>query len=301
LGVPAERVARTLQLGFGDQRLGYFVTNGKQYQVLSQLERDFRNEPNDLGNVYVRGDAGELLSLDHFVTAEEETAPTAIYRYDRYASATISAGLAPGRALGDGIRALDEVKAKVLPDSMTTALAGEARDFVDSSSSLVFAFGLALVIIYLILAAQFESFIDPLVILLTVPMSLGGAVMALRWTNSSINIFSQIGLIMLLGLVTKNAILIVEFANQERKNGLSALDAAIMAGVERYRPILMTSLATILGVAPIALSLGASSGSRQSLGIAVVGGMLGATLLSLYLVPALYALFSRLKPDVAKE
>ncbi len=297
LGVPADRVARTLQLGFGDQRLGYFVRNGKQYQVLSQLERDFRNEPSDLSSVYVRGGAGELLSLDHFVSTEEQTAPSAIYRYDRYASATIQAGLSPGSALGDGIRALDEVSAQTLPDTMTTALAGEARDFADSSSSLAFAFGLALLIIYLILAAQFGSFIDPLIILFTVPMSLAGAVLALRITGSSVNIFSQIGIIMLLGLVTKNAILIVEFANQERAKGLSALEAATLAGVERYRPILMTSLATILGVAPIALALGAASGSRQSLGIAVVGGMLGATFLSLYLVPALYALISRFKPS----
>lgn len=301
LGVPASQVARALQLGFGDQRLGYFVMNGKQYQVLSQLERPFRNEPSDLQSVYVRGNTGELLSLDHFVNTEEQTVPSAIYRYDRYVSATVSAGLAPGNALGDGIRALDEVKAQTLPDTVTTSLAGEARDFVDSSSSLAFAFGLALLIIYLILAAQFESFIDPLVILLTVPMSLGGAVWALSMTSSTVNIFSQIGIIMLLGLVTKNAILIVEFANQERANGLSALEAAILAGAERYRPILMTSLATTLGVLPIALALGAASGSRQSLGIAVVGGMLGATFLSLYLVPALYVLFSRFKRKHAPE
>lgn len=301
LGVPANQVARALQLGFGDQRLGYFVMNGKQYQVLSQLERPFRNEPSDLQQVYVRGNTGEMLSLDHFINTREQTVPSAIFRYDRYVSATVSAGLAPGNALGDGIRALDEVKAQTLPDTVATALAGEARDFVDSASSLSFAFGLALLIIYLILAAQFESFVDPLIILLTVPMSLSGAVLALKWTSSTINIFSQIGIIMLLGLVTKNAILIVEFANQERAKGLPVLEAATLAGVERYRPILMTSLATILGVLPIALALGASSGSRQSLGIAVVGGMLGATFLSLYLVPALYVLFSRLKQRASAE
>lgn len=298
LRVPASEVARTLQLGFGDQRLGYFVMNGKQYQVLSQLERPFRNEPSDLQSVYVRGGSGELLSLDHFVSTSEQTVPTAIYRYDRYVSATVSAGLAPGKALGDGIRALDEVKAQTLPDSISSALAGEARDFEDSNSSLTFAFGLALLIVYLVLAAQFESFIDPLIILLTVPMSLAGAVLALDWTHSTLNIFSQIGIIMLLGLVTKNAILIVEFANQERAKGASAVQAAVLAGAERYRPILMTSFSTILGVLPIALALGAASGSRQSLGIAVVGGMVGATALSLYLVPALYAVFSR-RPRIA--
>lgn len=292
LGVSALDVARTLQLTFGDQRFGYYVQNGKQYQVIGQLDREFRNEPDDLKNVYVRSRDDRLISLDNLVSWDEQVVPSAIYRFDRYISATVSGGLAEGYTLGDGIRVLDEVAQKTLPPSFNTSLAGQARDFADSSSSLAFAFGLALLIVYLVLAAQFESFIDPIIILLSVPMALSGAVLALALTGSSINVFSQIGIIMLVGLVTKNGILIVEFANQRRDAGLSRLDAVLEAAADRFRPILMTSLATVLGVLPIALSLGAASGSRQSLGIAVVGGLLLATFLSLFLVPALYSFLS---------
>ena len=292
LGVSALDVARTLQLTFGDQRFGYFVMNGKQYQILGQLDRPFRNEPEDLKRLKVRNRDGELVSLDNLVTWREQTVPSALYRFDRYVSATVSAGLAEGYTLGDGIRALDEVAREVLPPTFNRALAGQAREFADSSSSLTFAFGLALLIVYLVLAAQFESFIDPFTILLSVPLALSGAVLSLQLTGSSLNIFSQIGIIMLVGLVTKNGILIVEFANQKRDAGLGRLAAAADAARDRFRPILMTSLATILGVLPIALSLGAASASRQSLGIAVVGGLLGATFLSLYLVPALYSFLS---------
>jgi len=293
LGVDVANVARTLQLSFGDQRLGYYIQNGKQYQVISQLDRPFRNEPADLRSIFVKNEHSELVSLDNLISWEESVVPGAIYRYDRYVSATVSAGLTNGYTLGDGIAALDQVSKQVLPAGIDTSLAGEARDFADSSSSLLFAFFLALLVVYLVLAAQFESFIDPLIILLTVPLSLGGAILALAWTGSSLNIFSQIGIIMLVGLVTKNGILIVEFANQRRDEGLDKIAAVVDAAVERFRPIMMTSLATILGVLPIALSLGASAGSRQSLGIAVVGGLIGATLLSLYLVPALYSYLSR--------
>jgi multidrug efflux pump len=292
LGVSALDVARTLQLTFGDQRFGYFVMNGKQYQILGQLDRTFRNEPEDLKRLRVRTRDGGLVSLDNLVTVRERTVPSALYRFDRYVSATISSGLAPGFTLGDGIEALHEVAAQVLPPTFNRTLAGQAREFADSSSSLLFAFGLALLIVYLVLAAQFESFIDPFTILLSVPLALSGAVLSLQLTGSSLNVFSQIGIIMLVGLVTKNGILIVEFANQKRDAGLDRLAAAGAAALDRFRPILMTSLATILGVLPIALSLGAASLSRQSLGIAVVGGLLGATFLSLYLVPALYSFLS---------
>ncbi|MFO7179261.1 MAG: efflux RND transporter permease subunit [Pseudomonadota bacterium] len=293
LGVSAQDVGRTLQLAFGDQRLGYFVMNGKQYQVIGQLERPHRTRPDDVRNLFVRNREGQLVSLDNVVTFDEQTVPAAVYRYNRYVSATISGGLAPGYTLGDGIEALDAVAKNVLPDTFSTALAGEARDFADSSSSLLFAFGLALLIVYLVLAAQFESFIDPFIILLSVPMSLGGALAALKLTGSTLNIFSQIGIIMLVGLVTKNGILIVEFANQRKRAGLPLRDAALEAAASRFRPILMTSFATMLGVVPIAFSLGSASGSRQSLGIAVLGGLLAATFLSLYLVPALYTFLSR--------
>jgi multidrug efflux pump len=292
LGVSALDVARTLQLTFGDQRFGYFVMNGKQYQILGQLDRPFRNEPEDLKRLRVRGRDGQLVSLDNLVSWRERTVPAALYRFDRYVSATISAGLGEGYTLGDGIGALDEVARQVLPSTFNKTLAGQAREFADSSSSLLSAFALALLIVYLVLAAQFESFVDPFTILLSVPLALSGAVLSLALTGSSLNIFSQIGIIMLVGLVTKNGILIVEFANQKRDAGLDRLSAASAAARDRFRPILMTSLATILGVLPIALSLGAASRSRQSLGIAVVGGLLGATFLSLYLVPALYSFLS---------
>jgi multidrug efflux pump len=292
LGVSALDVARTLQLTFGDQRFGYFVMNGKQYQILGQLDRPFRNEPEDLKRLRVRGRSGDLVSLDNLVSWREHTVPSALYRFDRYVSATVSSGLADGYTLGDGIAALDQVSKQVLPPTFNKTLAGQAREFADSSSSLLFAFALALLIVYLVLAAQFESFIDPFTILLSVPLALSGAVLSLQLTGSSLNIFSQIGVIMLVGLVTKNGILIVEFANQKRDAGLDRLAAARDAALDRFRPILMTSLATILGVLPIALSLGAASLSRQSLGIAVVGGLLGATFLSLYLVPALYSFLS---------
>ena len=293
LGISAHDVARTLQLAFGDARFGYFVMRGKQYQVIGQLDRADRNEPADLKRLHVRGSNAELVALDNLVTMQEQTVPGAVYRFDRYVSATVSAGLAPGHTLGDGVRAFDEVAGEVLPPTFSTALTGEARDLRDSSSSLLFAFGLALLIVFLALAAQFESLIDPLIILLTVPMSLGGAIGALMLAGATLNIFSQIGIIMLIGLVTKNGILIVEFANQHRARGADAKTAALEAATARFRPILMTSLATMLGVLPIALSLGSASGSRQSLGFAVIGGMLVATLLSLFLVPALYTFLSR--------
>jgi multidrug efflux pump len=293
IGVSARDVARSLQLAFGDSRFGYFVMRGKQYQVIGQLDRGDRNEPADLKRLHVRGTTGELVALDNLVHTEAQTVPGAIYRFDRYVSATVSAGLSPGYTLGDGVTALDEVAKEALPPTFATALTGEARDFRDSSSSLLFAFGLALLIVFLALAAQFESLIDPFIILLTVPMSLGGAIGALILTGSTLNIFSQIGIIMLIGLVTKNGILIVEFANHRRVAGADAKTAALEGATARFRPILMTSLATMLGVLPIALSLGAASGSRQSLGFAVIGGMLVATFLSLFLVPALYSFLSR--------
>ncbi|MBD0259422.1 MAG: efflux RND transporter permease subunit, partial [Cytophagales bacterium] len=217
----------------------------------------------------------------------------AIYRHNRYVSATVTAGLAEGKTLGEGIAAMEDIARKVLPPTFKTDLAGQSQEFADSSSSLLFAFGLAIVLIYLILAAQFESFVDPLIILFTVPMSIAGALGTLYFFGQTLNIFSQIGIIMLIGLVTKNGILIVEFANQRKEAGLRRTDAVIEAAGARFRPILMTSMATILGILPIALSLGTAAGSRQSLGIAVVGGMLISGILTLYVVPAIYTYLSR--------
>jgi multidrug efflux pump len=296
LGVPVRDVARTLQLGFGEQRLGYFLMRGRQYQVSSELEMRARDEPTDVGDVWVRGRSGDLLPLASTTTPIESVAPSAVYRFDRSVSATISAGLAPGYTLGDGIAAMDEIAAEVLPEQLRTGLAGEARDFMDSSRSLLFTFALAVLLAYLVLAAQFDSFVDPLVIMLTVPLSLVGGLGALALGGASLNVFSQIGLIMLVGLVTKNGILIVEFANHSRARGLDPIEAVITAAIARFRPVLMTAMSTMLGVLPIALSLGAATGSRQSLGIAVLGGMAVGTLLTLLVVPAMYAMVARRRP-----
>jgi multidrug efflux pump len=234
-----------------------------------------------------------MVSLDNLVRLEETAGLAAIYRFDRFASATVSGGLAPGYAIGDAIAELDEIAERVLPGAVRTSLAGQSRDFADSASSLYFAFALALATIYLVLAAQFESFRDPLIIMVTVPLSLAGALLALALFGQTLNVFSQIGMIMLIGLVAKNGILIVEFANQRRAAGLARLDAVVDAARARFRPILMTSLSTVLGILPIALSLGGSAGSRRSLGIAVVGGLIFATGLTLYVVPAVYERVAR--------
>jgi len=293
LGVNVLDVSEALQLGLGERRLGFFLMRGRQYDVMTELDASHRDEPQDISDIWVRGRDQSLVPLASVTTATETVAPSAVYRFDRSVSATISGGLAPGYTLGDGLDALDEVADETLPEGFQTSLAGEARDFRDSASSLLFTFGLAVLLAYLVLAAQFDSFVDPLVVMLTVPMSLVGGLGALAWTGASLNVFSQIGLIMLVGLVTKNGILIVEFANQHRDRGLATLDAVLAAAAARFRPVLMTALSTILGVLPIALSLGGAAGSRQSLGIAVLGGMALGTFLTLFLVPAMYALFSR--------
>ncbi|MBK6917793.1 MAG: efflux RND transporter permease subunit [Deltaproteobacteria bacterium] len=293
LGVAVRDVADALQLAFGERRIGYFLQRGRQYDVISELDRSAADEPSDVDDLHVRTASGELVPLSAVTRRAEGIAPSAVYRFDRSVSATLSAGLAPGYTLGDGIHALDEVTAELLPSGFRTALVGEARDFSDSASSLLFTFGLAVLLAYLVLAAQFDSFIDPLIVMMTVPLSLVGGLGALAVSGGSINVFSQIGLIMLVGLVTKNGILIVEFANHHKARGLAPELAVREAAAARFRPVLMTALSTVLGVAPIALTLGASTGSRQSLGIAVIGGMAVGTFLTLYVVPAMYSLFSR--------
>jgi multidrug efflux pump len=299
LGVSALDVGQTLSAGLSGQRFGYFLKDGKQYQVIGQLLRTNRDEPLDLTSLYVQGRGDQLVQLDSLVRLQETSSPPQIFHYNRFVSATISAGLARGKTMSDGIAAMERIADEVLDESFTTALSGEARDFQESSSSLGFVFILALLLIYLILAAQFESFRDPLTILLTVPLALAGGLGALAWQGQSLNIFSQIGLIMLLGLVTKNGILIVEFANQRREEGDSILEAVQNAAVGRLRPVLMTSLATILGILPIALALGAGAESRKSMGIAVIGGLLVGTFLTLYVVPAMYSfLTSRVRQNL---
>jgi multidrug efflux pump len=293
LGIPMQEIARTLDFAYSGRRFGYFLMNGKQYQVIAQMSRENRNSPSDLNRLFVRAPDGRMVSLDNLITFEESASPAAIFRFNRAVSATIQGSPADGYTLGDGIAELDRIAAEVLPGNFRTTLTGQSRDFAESSSSLVFAFFLALLIVYLVLAAQFESFRDPFIIILTVPLSVAGAMFSLWLTDQTLNVFSQIGIIMLIGLVTKNGILIVEFANQRKAAGMDKTAAVLEAAVARFRPILMTSLSTILGILPIALSLGAAAGSRQSLGIAVVGGLVFSGLLTLFIVPAVYALFSR--------
>lgn len=293
LGVSVLDIAQTLQFGLSGQRFGYFILDGKQYQVIGQLARENRNDPTDLKSLYVRNNAGEMIQLDNLVTLREETSPLQRFRFNRYVSATVSANLSPGMTIGQGLDAMDAIAAEVLPDDFRTAVDGPSKEFRESSSSLIFAFLLAIVLIYLVLAAQFESFRDPLVIMLTVPLSLAGAIVSLYLFGQTLNIFSQIGIIMLIGLVTKNGILIVEFANQRKEAGLLKNDAIVDAAVSRFRPILMTALSTILGILPIALALGEGSESRVPMGIAVVGGMMVGTLLTLYIIPAMYGYISK--------
>ncbi|HXG39017.1 MAG TPA: efflux RND transporter permease subunit [Bacteroidota bacterium] len=295
LGVSVIDIAQTIQLALSGQRFGYFVMNGKQYQVIGQLTRENRDDPVDLKSLFVRNREGKLIQLDNLVSLSEDSRPPQLYRFNRYSAATFSAGLAPGYTLGDGIKAMDEIASKVLDDSYSTTLDGPSRDFVESSSSLLFAFVLALILIYLVLAAQFESFIDPFVILLTVPLALAGALFALWYFDQTLNIFSQIGIIMLIGLVTKNGILIVEFANQRKAAGLSVREAVQEAAAARLRPILMTSLSTMCGFMPVALALGAGAESRVSMGIAVIGGLVFSSVLTLYVIPSMYSFFSRKK------
>ncbi len=292
MGVNVFDIAQTLQLGLSGSRFGNFIMDGKQYQIIGQVERSNRNEPLDLKTLYVKSNRGELIQLDNLVSMEEQSAPPQLYRFNRYSSAKVSAQLSKGVAMGDGIKEMERIAEEVLDESYTTSLDGASREFAESSSSIYLAFVIALAIIYLILAGQFESFRDPFVIMFTVPLALAGALLSLWYFDQTLNVFSQIGIIMLIGLVTKNGILIVEFANQRKEQGRNLRDAVVEAAESRFRPILMTSLATVLGILPIALALGAGSESRVSMGIAVIGGMMFATLLTLFVIPAIYTYLS---------
>ncbi|TCO07505.1 multidrug efflux pump [Natronoflexus pectinivorans] len=292
LGVSVQDIAQTLQLTFSGQRLGYYIMNGKQYYIIGELERENRNQPTDIASLFVRNRTGELIQLDNLVTMESSSTPPQLFRYNRFVSATVSAGLARGYTLSEGLEEMDRIAGLVLDDTFSTELAGDSRDFVESTSSLLFAFMLALILIYLVLSAQFESFRDPLIIMFSVPFALLGALVSLWYFGQTLNIFSQIGIIMLIGLVSKNGILMVEFANQRKAAGLSINDAIREAAAARFRPILMTSASTILGVLPMALALGAGAESRVSMGIAVIGGLVLASFLTLFVVPVIYSFVS---------
>jgi len=288
VGVSVRDIAETMQLYFSGQRFGYFIMEGKQYEVIGQATKDKRDDPTDLKEVHVRSKYGELIPIDNLVEITNESSPPQLYRYNRYVAATVSADPAPGKTIGDGIEAMDRIAQETLGEDFSTSLTGASKEFSESGGSLVFAFMLALILVYLVLAAQFESFTDPLIIMLTVPLALAGAVLSLWLFDQTLNIFSEIGIIVLVGLVTKNGILIVEFANQRREDGLTVREAIIDASAQRFRPILMTSLATILGALPIALALGDASTSRIPMGISIIGGLAFSLVLTLYVIPGLY-------------
>lgn len=300
LGVSVSDIARTLQFGISGQRFGYFIMNGKQYQVIGQMQRNDRNEPLDLRTLYIKNQDGTLIQMDNLVEMEEQSTPPQLFRFNRYASATFSAGLNEGYTIGDGIEEMDRIADEVLSEKYLTALDGLSAEFLESSNSLIFAFIFALILIYLVLSAQFESFRDPLVIMFTVPLAFAGALLSLWLFGETFNIFSQIGIIMLIGLVTKNGILIVEFANQFKARDYEVRNAIFEAAKSRFRPILMTSLSTILGILPIALALGAGSQSRVSMGVAVIGGLIFSTILTLYVIPAMYTYITGKQKRVAR-
>ena len=292
MGVSTRTIAQTLQYGLADQRMGYFYMNGKQYEIVGEINRQQRNKPIDLKSIYVRSDKGDMIQMDNLIELEEGIAPPKLYRYNRFASATVSAGLADGKTIGDGLDEMDRIAKEVLDDTFRTALSGDSKEYRESSDSLMFAFTLALVLIYLILAAQFESFKDPLIIMFTVPLAVAGALVFMSLNGQTMNIYSEIGIIMLIGLVAKNGILIVEFANQRQASGESRFEAIRLASIQRLRPILMTSVSTILGLIPLVYATGEGANGRIAMGIAVVGGMLVSTILTLFVVPAIYLYIS---------
>jgi multidrug efflux pump len=292
MGVSTHNIAQTLQYGLSGQRMGYFYMNGKQYEILGEINRQQRNKPVNLRSIYIRSDKNEMIQLDNLVDLAEDIAPPQLYRYNRFVSATVSAGLAEGRTIGQGLDEMDKIAKETLDETFRTALTGDSKDYKESASSLMFAFGLAIILIYLILAAQFESFKDPLVIMLTVPLAVAGALVFMYFSDQTMNIFSQIGIIMLIGLVAKNGILIVEFANQKQEAGEDKMTAIRDASLQRLRPILMTSAATILGLLPLVFASAEGANGRIAMGTAVVGGMVVSTLLTMFIVPAIYSFIS---------
>jgi multidrug efflux pump len=292
LGVSTRDIGQTLQYALSGQRMGYFYMNGKQYQILGEINRQQRNTPLDLKSIYLKNLNNDMIQLDNLISLKETVAPPQLYRYNRFNSATVTAGLVKGVTIGEGLDEMDAIASQTLDDTFRTALAGESKDFRESSSSLLFAFILALILIYLILSAQFESFKDPFVIMFTVPLAIAGALLFMFFRGVTLNIFSQIGIIMLIGLVAKNGILIVEFANQRQEAGLSKVKAIQEAAVQRLRPILMTSFSTILGLLPLMFASAEGANGRIAMGTAVVGGLVISTFLTIFIVPAMYMFIS---------
>ncbi len=303
LGLTVTDIANVIQSAFSGRRLAYFTMNGKQYQVISQVGLKDRNKTADISRLYVRNAAGAMIPISAVTEIVTNANPPTLFHYNRFRSATISASLAEGKTIGDGVKAMEEIGKKTLDNSFQTSLSGPSRDFAESSSNISFAFLLALLLIYLVLSAQFESFVDPLTIMITVPLAIAGALLSLSLFGQTLNIFSEIGIITLVGLVTKNGILIVEFANKKREEGVPKQLAIVEAATQRLRPILMTSLATSMGALPIAFSLGAAATSRIPLGIVIVGGIMFSLILTLFVIPAVYTFISSMhkKNEIEEE
>jgi multidrug efflux pump len=294
LGVSLASVGRTLETMLGSRRVTTFIDRGREYNVVLMGKESDRASPDDLTNLYVRSTlTGGLVPLANLVNITETAGPAQLNRQDRMRAITIEAGLADGVTLGDGIAAMLKAAEATLPAAARVSWGGQSKEYLESGSSLYLTFGLALLIVFLVLAAQFESFINPLIILVTVPLAMMGALVGLHLYGSSINVFSQIGSILLIGLSAKNGVLIVEFANQLRDRGQAIREAVLDAAAIRLRPILMTSTATTFGALPLLLGGGAGWESRQPIGIVIVFGVTISALLTLFIVPALYALFAR--------
>ena len=292
LGLTTADISQALQSAFSGARSAYFIMNDRQYEVITQVPRADRNSPADINKIYLRNNRGESIPISSVLTVTENSNPPSLYHYNRFNSATISASLAEGKTIGDGVAAMERISKEKLDESFQTALSGPSRDYKESSSNIAYALILALILIYLVLAAQFESFKDPFIIMITVPLAIAGALIFLWLFGQTLNIFSEIGIIMLIGLVTKNGILIVEFANKKRAAGLELKEAVLVAASQRFRPILMTSLATALGALPIAISIGAAATSRKPLGTVIVGGLMFSLVLTLFVIPAVYTYVS---------
>jgi multidrug efflux pump len=296
LGVPAREIATTLQTLLGGRDVARFTSENELYDVILRLDPEERATPSDIAGLHVRGRDGALVPLDAVTRVEERIGPRQLNHHDRVRSFTLSASMAPGFTLGEALDSLNAAAAAVLPAGSTVELAGESREFRESSGALYFAFALALVFVFMVLAAQFESLLHPFTVLLAVPLAVTGALAALWLAGSTLNVYSQIGMILLIGLVSKNSILLVTYANDLReRGGRDAVSAMREAGRIRLRPILMTSVASIFGALPIALGLGAGAGSRRPLGYSIIGGLVVSTLLTLYLVPAVFVVLERLR------
>jgi multidrug efflux pump len=295
MGVTVRDISTVLQLYLNEQRVGYFIKDNKQYYVIMKADDAFRSKPMDLTMLSVRNKNGDMVRLENLVRTSFVSRPPRLLRYNRYISAVISAAVVPGKTIGDGIEEMNKIADKVLDETFSRSLTGQSADFAESSSNLMYTLILTIILVLLLLSAQFESFRDSIVIMVTVPLAIAGALLSLYIFDYTLNIFSEIGMIVLIGIVTKNGILIIEFANQRREKGYGVVESVIYAATQRLRPILMTSLATVLGALPIAMALGASSTSRIPMGVVIIGGLLFSLVLTLLVIPTLYTILTSKK------